>query len=74
MSISDYWLRWKWTKTKDKIYKNRILVKKGANRYRYFTTLYSMMSEFVHGKDVLWKKDVVMIHRATEDASLRLIS
>ena len=55
--------------TKEKIYKYWLEHKKGANRYRYFTTLYSIMSGLgTHGEDIPKKADAVMILRATEDA------
>ncbi len=54
---------------KDKIYKYWIENKKGANRYRYFTTLYSLMSGLgTHGEDVPTKADAILVLRATEDA------
>lgn len=55
--------------SKEKIYKYWIENKKGANRYRYFTTLYSIMSGLgTHGEDVPTKADAVLILRAMEDA------
>ncbi len=54
--------------SKDKIYDYWIKNRKGANRYRYFTTLYSIMSGLgTHGEDTPTKKDAVMILRAMED-------
>jgi len=54
--------------TKDKIYKYWINNKKGANRYRYFTTLYSVMSGLgTHGEEEPTKADAVLILRALED-------
>ena len=54
--------------SKDKIYKYWLDKKKGANRYRYFTTLYSIMSGLgTHGEDVPTKADAVLILRALED-------
>lgn len=54
--------------SKDKIYKYWIDNKKGANRYRYFTTLYSVMSGLgTHGEEEPSKADAVLILRALED-------
>ena len=54
--------------SKEKIYKYWLDKKKGANRYRYFTTLYSIMSGLgTHGEDVPQKADAVLILRALED-------
>lgn len=56
------------TTSKDKIYEYWIKNKKGANHYRYFTTLYSIMSGLgTHGEDIPTKRDAVMILRAMED-------
>ncbi len=42
--------------------------KKGANRFRYFTTLYSVMSGLgTHGEEAPTKADAVLILRAIED-------
>ena len=55
--------------SKEKIYKYWIDNKKGANRYRYFTTLYSIMSGLgTHGEEIPTKADAVLILRAVEDA------
>ena len=54
--------------SKDKIYKYWIDKKKGANRYRYFTTLYSVMSGLgPHGEEEPSRSDAIMILRALED-------
>lgn len=54
--------------SKEKIYKYWIDKKKGANRYRYFTTLYSVMSGLgTHGEEAPSKADAVLILRALED-------
>ena len=54
--------------SKDKIYKYWLDKKKGANRYRYFTTLYSVMSGLgTHGEEEPSKADAVLILRALED-------
>ena len=54
--------------SKDKIFKYWIDKKKGANRYRYFTTLYSVMSGLgTHGEEEPTKADAIMILRALED-------
>lgn len=61
--------------TKDKIFRNWIDTKKGANRYRYFTTMYSMMSGLgAHGEDVPTQRDAKMILRATEDILLWMLN
>lgn len=55
--------------SKDKIYQHWIKNRKGANRYRYFTTLYSIMSGLgPHGEDIATKADAVLILRAMEDS------
>jgi|BioPla2DNA2_1021312.scaffolds.fasta_scaffold14808_4 hypothetical protein len=55
--------------SKDKIYKHWLDKRKGANRYRYFTTLYSVMSGLgTHGEDVPTREDAVLLLRAMEDA------
>lgn len=54
--------------SKEKIYKYWLDKKKGANRYRYFTTLYSVMSGLgTHGEEEPSKADAVLILRALED-------
>lgn len=54
--------------SKDKIFKHWLDKKQGANRYRYFTTLYSIMSGLgTHGEEVPTKADAVLILRALED-------
>lgn len=61
--------------SKDKIYKYWLENKKGANRYRYFTTLYSLMSGLgTHGEDIPTKADAVLILRATEDALVWILN
>ena len=54
--------------SKRKIYEYWLNYKKGANRYRYFTTLYSIMSGLgTHGEEPPQKADAVLILRAIED-------
>lgn len=54
--------------SKRKIYEYWLEHKKGVNRYRYFTTLYSMMSGLgTHGEEQPQKADAVLILRAIED-------
>jgi len=54
--------------SKRKIYEYWLEHKKGANRYRYFTTLYSIMSGLgTHGEEPPQKADAVLILRAIED-------
>ena len=54
--------------SKEKIFKYWLDKKKGANRYRYFTTLYSVMSGLgTHGEEEPSKADAVLILRALED-------
>lgn len=54
--------------SKKEIYKYWIDKRKGGNRYRYFTTLYSVMSGLgPHGEDEPSKADAVLILRALED-------
>ena len=61
--------------SKDKIYKYWIDNKKGANRYRYFTTLYSVMSGLgTHGEEEPTKADAVLILRALEDVLVWMLN
>lgn len=60
--------------SKKKIYEYWLENKKGANRYRYFTTLYSIMSGLgTHGEEAPQKADAVLILRAIEDVLVWLL-
>lgn len=60
---------------KQKIYEYWLKNKKGANRYRYFTTLYSVMSGLgTHGEAAPTKADAVLIMRAIEDVLVWLLN
>ena len=60
--------------SKDRIYKYWLNKKKGANRYRYFTTLYSIMSGLgTHGEEAPSRADAVLILRAFEDVLIWML-
>lgn len=60
--------------SKDKIYKYWLDKKKGANRFRYFTTLYSIMSGLgTHGEEPPSRADAVLILRAFQDVLIWML-